>query len=58
MDAILQVKDLCKNMMALRWITFPSRCPAAVLWALLGENGAGKSTTIKSDFKPDPPRPG
>ena len=48
MDAILQVKDLCKKYdgFALDHVSFT--LPRGCIMGFIGENGAGKSTTIKA----------
>ena len=48
MDTILQVKDLCKKYddFALDHVSFS--LPCGCIMGLIGENGAGKSTTIKA----------
>ena len=48
MDAILQVKDLCKKYdgFALDHVSFT--LPRGCIMSFIGENGAGKSTTIKA----------
>ena len=48
MDTILQVKDLCKKYddFALDHVSFS--LPCGCIMGLIGENGAGKSTTMKA----------
>ena len=47
MENILEVKDVCKQYsdFALDHVTF--QLPAGCIMGFIGENGAGKSTTIK-----------
>ena len=48
MDTILQVKDLCKKYedFALDHVSFT--LPRGCIMGFIGENGAGKSTTMKA----------
>ena len=48
MDNILEVKNLCKNYDKFSLKNINLELPKGTIMGLVGENGAGKSTTIKA----------
>ena len=48
MENILEVKNLCKKYKGFELRNINIEVPKGMIMGLIGENGAGKSTTIKS----------